>query len=200
MDPRGAERRARVVRSCSCSAHRLLAPIFDVPSHRAGCVERLARDAPDGPLAAALAAAGARVPPALLGAPRACAARRELLLALLRSLRLTHGSCVAPLLRAVEHARDAAEDAEGAAAQGKRRADGAATQPASAELETLLVRSHAKLTACAMQEHALSRARASRDTAGERDCGCCSAALSALRRAGRLVGRRSRSVFRGARA
>ena len=53
-------------------------------------------------LSAALAAPALSAPLALLGAPRATHARRELLTALLRSLQLTHGARVAPLLHALE--------------------------------------------------------------------------------------------------
>ena len=49
-------------------------------------------------LSAALAAPALVAPLELLGAPRATHARRELLTALLRSLQLTHGARVAPLL------------------------------------------------------------------------------------------------------
>ena len=53
-------------------------------------------------LSAALAAPALSAPLALLGTPRATHARRELLTALLRSLQLTHGARVAPLLHALE--------------------------------------------------------------------------------------------------
>jgi hypothetical protein len=66
-----------------------------------------AEDAGAVALSAALAAPALSAPLELLGAPRATHARRELLAALLRSLQLTHGARVAPLLRALE-ADDAA--------------------------------------------------------------------------------------------
>ena len=76
-------------------------------SHRAEAVETLAAcpapaDGSSTALSAALAAPALSAPLALLGAPRAAHARRELLTALLRSLQLTHGARVAPLLHALE--------------------------------------------------------------------------------------------------
>ncbi len=106
-------------------------------------MERLARDAPAPELATTVAAALAAAEPsapvaALLGMPNARAARHELLLALLRTLRLSHGRRVSPLLRALEAAASGARDGDAPPARKHARDDDAAAPPAA--LSELLVR------------------------------------------------------------
>lgn len=110
--------RARIKRACR--------------SRRACTVEQLARDAPED-VAAALASPPAAEAQHLLGESlEPSSARKQLLLALLRSMRLTHGSRVAPLLRALQ------PDAAG----GSARADAS-----GGPLEALLVRARAASSA-----------------------------------------------------
>jgi hypothetical protein len=156
-------------------------------------VERLARDAPAPELAATVASALAAAEPsapvaALLGMPNARAARHELLLALLRTLRLSHGRRVLPLLRALEAA--AARVCEGDAPPARKHArdDGAAAAAPPAALSELLVRP------CRCVAHTCNPCSASPRAlrAGERDRGGGDAAVACCGRVGAAAGAHAR--------